>query len=232
MKKLIIFLIMFLVGIDFAYAKETVKFSKCVDGDTIKVLLDEKEYTVRMLAVDTPESVHPQKGVEYYGKEASEYTCNKVKNAKKIEIEYDEDSDKMDKYDRLLVWVFTDGKLLQKELVANGYAKVAYLYGDYKYTKELEKSQELASAKNLGIWNTEALNKYNKENNVKEDIKNDEDENSYTTPTKDLTRVINKVKSFGIKDYIVIAILLIVIIFGTTKTTKNKAKSQLKKYLK
>lgn len=232
MKKLIIFLIMFLVGIDFAYAKETVKFSKCVDGDTIKVLLDEKEYTVRMLAVDTPESVHPQKGVEYYGKEASEYTCNKVKNAKKIEIEYDEDSDKMDKYDRLLVWVFTDGKLLQKELVANGYAKVAYLYGDYKYTKELEKTQELASAKNLGIWNTEALNKYNKENNVKEDIKNDEDENSYTTPTKDLTRVINKVKSFGIKDYIVIAILLIVIIFGTTKTTKNKAKSQLKKYLK
>lgn len=232
MKKLIIFLIIFLVGIDFAYAKETVEFSKCVDGDTIKVLLDEKEYTIRMLAVDTPESVHPQKGVEYYGKEASEYTCNQVKNAKKIEIEYDENSDKMDKYDRLLVWVFTDGKLLQKELVANGYAKVAYLYGDYKYTKELEKTQELASAKNLGVWNTEALNKYNKENNVKEDIKNDEDENSYTTPTKDLTRVINKVKSFGIKDYIVIAILLIVIIFGTTKTTKNKAKSQLKKYLK
>ena len=155
-KKIFIFLTIFFIGMNFTYAKEIVEFSDCVDGDTIKVVLDNKKYTVRMLAVDTPESVHPTKGVEYYGKEASEYTCNKVKNAKKLEVEYDPDSDKTDKYDRLLVWVFTDGELLQKDLVANGYAKVAYLYGDYKYTSELESVQEKASAKSLGIWNEEA----------------------------------------------------------------------------
>ena len=60
----------------FVYAKEEVTFSKCVDGDTIKVKVKNKEATVRMLAVDTPESVHPKKIVEYYGKEASDYTCN------------------------------------------------------------------------------------------------------------------------------------------------------------
>ena len=90
MKKVVILLSIFFIGLNGVYAKETVKFSDCVDGDTIKIIKNEKEYTVRMLAVDTPESVHPTKGVEYYGKEASEYTCNTVKNAKKIELEYDE----------------------------------------------------------------------------------------------------------------------------------------------
>ena len=77
----------------FVYAKEEVTFSKCVDGDTIKVKVKNKEATVRMLAVDTPESVHPKKIVEYYGKEASDYTCNLITNAKKIELEYDTNSD-------------------------------------------------------------------------------------------------------------------------------------------
>ena len=57
MKKVALFMIMlfpFLV-----YAKEEVTFSKCVDGDTIKVKVKNKEATVSMLAVDTPESVHP-----------------------------------------------------------------------------------------------------------------------------------------------------------------------------
>ena len=72
----------FLLLTSLVYAKEEVKLSKCVDGDTIKVIIDTKEYTVRMLAIDTPESVHPSKPIEYYGKEASEYTCNKVSNAK------------------------------------------------------------------------------------------------------------------------------------------------------
>ena len=78
-----------------------VKFNKCVDGDTIKVLLEGKERTVRLLAVDTPESVHPSKGIEFYGKEASSFTCNLITNAKKIELEYDENSDKEVLIDKL-----------------------------------------------------------------------------------------------------------------------------------
>lgn len=220
MKKLIIFLSLFIIGINNIYAKEKVKFSDCVDGDTIKVLLDGKEYTARLLAIDTPESVHPQKQVEYYGKEASDYTCDKIKNAKKLEIEYDDNSDKMDKYDRLLVWVFTDGVLLQKDLIENGYAKVAYLYDDYKYTSELESVQELVSAKNIGIWNEEAKNKYNSENNITEDIESEEDNN------------INKDNNYSTKDIIIIGILLLIIVFVGDKSIKNKAKTKLKKYLK
>lgn len=224
-KKIILLISIFFIGINSIYAKENVNFLDCVDGDTIKVILDNKKYTIRMLAVDTPESVHPTKGIEYYGKEASEYTCNLVKNAKKLEIEYDDNSDKTDKYDRLLVWVFVDDKLLQKELVSNGYAKVAYLYGNYKYTKELEDAQELVSAKNIGIWNEEAKNKYNKENNITSEY-DDESEEKETTNKKSASST-----NYTTKDIIIIGILLLIIVFVGDKSIKNKAKKKLKKYL-
>lgn len=210
MKKLVVGIITFLLFINVSYALDEVKLSKCVDGDTIKVKIDNKEYTVRMLAIDTPESVHPEKNVEYYGKEASEYTCNIVSNAKKIELEYDSGSDKTDKYDRLLAWVIVDGELLQDKLVSLGYAKVAYLYGDYKYTSLLEEHQELASAKNLGIWNQQEKDKFdNNSNNT------DNNDNNYST-----------------QDIVMIVILLLVITFVGDKTIKRKAKKKLNKYLK
>lgn len=212
-KKIIIIITIFLIGINFTYAKEQVQFSSCVDGDTIKITSNNKIYTVRMLAIDTPESVHPTKGVEYYGKEASEYTCNLIKNAKKIELEYDDNSDKTDKYDRLLAWVFVDDILLQKELVANGYAKIAYLYDDYKYTKELETNQELASAKGIGIWDKEAEALYNKKNNI------------------EVNKSVEVSDNYSTKEIIIIGILLLIIVFVGDKTIKKKAMKKLKKYL-
>lgn len=210
MKKLVVGIITFLLFINVSYALDEVKLSKCVDGDTIKVKKDDKEYTVRMLAIDTPESVHPKKKVEYYGKEASEYTCNIVSNAKKIELEYDSGSDKTDKYDRLLAWVIVDGELLQDKLVSLGYAKVAYLYGDYKYTSLLEEHQELASARNLGIWNQQEKDKF--------------DNNSNSTDNND--------NNYSAQDIVMIVILLLVITFVGDKTIKRKAKKKLNKYLK
>ena len=156
MKKVVMIFLFFCLFITNLYAERvSVKFEACVDGDTIKVILDDKKTTVRFLAIDTPETVHPTKGEQPFGKEASNYTCNKVKNAKKLEIEYDEGSTKTDKYNRALGWVFIDDTLLQKDLVSLGYAKVAYLYGDYKYTDELKKEESIAKSKKLGVWSLE-----------------------------------------------------------------------------
>lgn len=156
MKKVVMIFLFFCLFITNVYAERiSVKFESCVDGDTIKVMLDDKKTTVRFLAVDTPETKHPTKGEQPFGKEASNYTCDKVKNAKKLEIEYDEGSSKVDKYDRTLAWIFTDDSLLQKDLVSHGYAKVAYLYGDYKYTDELKKEESAAKSKKLGVWSLE-----------------------------------------------------------------------------
>ena len=73
-------------------------------------------------------------------------------NAKKIIIEYDEGSTKTDQYDRVLAWIFVDDRLLQKDLVSKGYAKVAYLYGDYKYTDILKEEEKKAKLQKLKIW--------------------------------------------------------------------------------
>ena len=137
--------------------KEMVHLSKCVDGDTAKFMIKKKVYTVRFLAIDTPETKHPKKGEEPFGKEASVYTCQRLTNANKIELEYDSNSEKEDKYGRRLAFVFVDGELLQSELIEKGYAKVAYLYGDYKYTDALKLEEKLARVHKKGLWNQDEV---------------------------------------------------------------------------
>ena len=152
-KSLIFFLIFPLIV--FANTKEKVKFSKCVDGDTAKFEKNNKVFTLRFLAVNTPETKSPKKGVEFYGKEASKYTCDRLEKAKTIEIEYDKNSDRSDRYGRKLGWVFLDDKLLQKDLVENGYAKVEYVYGKYKYLDELKELEKKAKKEKIGLWQKE-----------------------------------------------------------------------------
>lgn len=136
-------------------SKEVVTLSSCVDGDTAKFITSEGEKTVRFLAIDTPETVHPKKQEEPFGKEASNYTCDMLTNAKEIVLEYDPGSEKTDKYDRYLAWVFVDGVLLQQRLVEEGFASVSYLYGDYLYTSLLQDSEEVAKVNRVGRWNEE-----------------------------------------------------------------------------
>ncbi len=176
--------------------KVEVKFSKCVDGDTAKFFLDGNEITTRFLSIDTPETVHPNKSVEAYGKEASSYTCNTLKTAKKIYIEYD-NFEKYDKYNRHLVWVFADEELIQERLVKLGYAQVAYLYNDYKYVSNLQILQEVAQEKKIGIW----------ELSLDQLIIPDDDTISSTKEFKD--------KSTDEKiEYIIYIILIVLIITG------------------
>lgn len=138
-----------------AAEKWDVEFSKCVDGDTVELIYNNEEIKVRLLAVDTPETKHPTKGEEPFGQEANDLTCELVTNAKELVLEFDDNSDQKDKYDRYLGWLFVDGNLLQEELINQGYAKVAYLYGDYKYTSLLEEKQEEAIKNTKGIWGEE-----------------------------------------------------------------------------
>lgn len=151
MKKYLI-IILFFSFITTIQAKEVVSLNKCVDGDTAWFNWNEKTIKARFLAIDSPESTNK---IEPYGKEASKFTCDLLKKANKIEIEFDENSNLKDKYDRYLVWVFVDNELLQKNIIENGLAKVAYLYGDYKYTEILKNSEKIAQENKIGIWNNE-----------------------------------------------------------------------------
>jgi len=154
MKKIIFLVLTFFIGLNICVAQEKIEvsFGSCIDGDTANLLLNGEKIKVRMLAIDTPETKHPTIGEEKFGVEASEYTCNKLKKANKIEIEYDSNSDKLDKYNRHLVWIWVDEYLLQDDLIKEGLAEVAYLYDEYKYTGTLENHQTIAKVNKVGIW--------------------------------------------------------------------------------
>ena len=130
--------------------KQTAKFVRAIDGDTAELKVKGKKYTFRFLAIDTPETVKPNTKVAFMGKRASNYTKTALKKAKKIQIQYD--GSKTDRYGRRLAWIWVDGKLLQKQLVQKGYARVYYIYGNYKYTKTLQAAEKVARRKKLGVW--------------------------------------------------------------------------------
>ncbi len=151
MKKILLFILL-LIPVNVLCETQLVTFANCIDGDTVAVTKGKETIKLRLLAIDAPESVHPTKEVEPYGKEAGEYTCHLVTEAKQLTIEYDKEAERQDKYDRHLVWLYADQKLVQEKLIEQGLAKTAYLYGDYKYTPELKRLEKIAQEKKLRIW--------------------------------------------------------------------------------
>ena len=191
----IITVLLMLVTVNVYAVKKEVKLLKCVDGDTARFSLNNEEIKARFLGIDTPESVHPTKSEQAYGKEASTYTCNKLKNAKKIYIEYDSKSAKTDKYDRHLVWVYVDDVFLQEDLISKGYAKVAYLYGKYDHVDELKEAEEKAKSKKLRIWSDEAQEEQTttKSNNTKKTTKKKKsDDTSLSSIITSFFEILNK----------------------------------------
>lgn len=202
MKRIFLIFIIILLNPNFVYANEKIdaKFKSCIDGDTARFIVNNQEIKVRFLAIDTPETNHPQKKEELYGKEAKEYTCNKITNANKIILEFDNNSEKKDKYNRYLAWVFVDDNLIQKELIKNGLAKVAYIYGDYKYTDELLIEEQKAKNNKIGLFSE--IDKQKTNNVVTEYTKKYENKTRNTKMEKKKVNEIIKIIKLIIKKII------------------------------
>lgn len=128
---------------------------KNIDGDTLKVKLENgKEETVRFLLVDTPETKHPRLGVQPFGPEASAFTKKYASVGKQIQLELD--VSEREKYGRLLAYVWVDGQMLNRMLIDQGLARVAYVYApNTKYVDYLREAQKKAQAAKKGIWSVE-----------------------------------------------------------------------------
>ncbi len=132
---------------------------RVVDGDTMKLKLDESGETVtlRLLLVDTPESVKKGVDPQPYSIEASNFAKETLASGDTVYIEYDE-GDKTDKYDRHLgyLWFYSndDSKWLMfnEELIAEGYARVGYVYSQRRHLEDFNKAQDYAKSNNLNIW--------------------------------------------------------------------------------
>ena len=115
-------------------------YVKTSDGDTARLIIDGENVRVRFLGINTPEVSGENKIEEPYGKEALEYTKNKLENAKKIEIEYDDVADHEDRFGRKLAWIWVDDALIEIELLEAGLAKTYMLKDGYRYAAELKEA--------------------------------------------------------------------------------------------
>lgn len=89
-------------------------------------MINGKQESVRMLLIDTPETVHPSQPVQPFGKEASDFVKELMPIDKTVQVELD--VGERDKYGRLLAYVWVDGKMVNELLLEKGFARVAYIY--------------------------------------------------------------------------------------------------------
>lgn len=123
--------------------------TRVVDGDTIEIALNGQKEKVRLIGVDTPETVHPTKGEEPYGKEASDYTKSRL-DGQAIILEFD--VQERDMYGRLLAYVWLGSELFNETLVKDGYAQVSTFPPNVKYVDRFRIAQEQAREQNRGLW--------------------------------------------------------------------------------
>ncbi|MCK4386929.1 MAG: thermonuclease family protein [Candidatus Pacebacteria bacterium] len=125
---------------------------KVVDGDTLYIDMDGQKQILRLIGIDTPETVHPSKPVECFGREASA-KAKEVLTGQSIRIEKDTTQGELDKYDRLLVYVFLkDGTNFNKMMIEQGFA-YEYTYNlPYKYQSEFKLAEDTAITEKRGLW--------------------------------------------------------------------------------
>ncbi len=132
----------------------TATVTRAVDGDTLAIQIDGQRDKVRLIGVDTPETVDPRKPVQYFGKEASAFT-HKMADGKTVRLELDQASaatNHRDKYGRLLAYVFLpDGTLLNAELIRQGYGH-AYTRFPFAKMEEFRALEREAREAGRGLW--------------------------------------------------------------------------------
>lgn len=151
-----------------AVTSNSYKVTSVVDGDTVKINLNGTIETIRIIGINTPETVDPRKPVECFGKEASDKAKSLLTN-QTIIIEQDLSQGDRDKYGRLLRYIILpNGKDYGLEMISGGYA-YEYTY-DKPYSKQslYKSAQNTAQTNKVGLWGEDVCN---------------EDQNNTPTPT-------------------------------------------------
>ena len=119
---------------------------RVVDGDTIIV---QGVGRVRLIGVDTPETVHPRRPVECFGKEASAFT-KRLLEGRRARLEYDRE--RTDRYGRTLAYVYLpNGTFANAEIVRQGYGH-AYTRFPFRYLDEFRQHEREARRGERGLW--------------------------------------------------------------------------------
>jgi micrococcal nuclease len=135
---------------------DLISVTKVIDGDTLIVNINDKEESIRLIGIDTPEINDKRKKVKCFGEKATERVKELVEN-KKIRLEVDESQENKDIYSRLLRYIYLeDGIFLNKKLIEEGFA-FEYTYKiPYKFQTEFKAAQKMAEEEKIGMWADDA----------------------------------------------------------------------------
>jgi micrococcal nuclease len=124
---------------------------KVVDGDTIHVLVGGRREKVRYIGVDTPETKHPTKGVQCYGRAASAFNERLVAGER---VRLVRDVEARDRYGRLLAYVYRarDGLFVNAELARLGYAQPLAIAPDVRHAARFAALAREARRSGRGLW--------------------------------------------------------------------------------
>lgn len=125
---------------------------KVVDGDTIDVSIGGRHERVRLIGINTPETVDPRRPVECFGHEASERTKSLL--APGTEVDLVRDVEPRDTYGRLLAYVYRypDGLFVNLDLVADGYADLLTFPPNVAHVDEFRRAAAAARVAGKGLW--------------------------------------------------------------------------------
>ena len=134
MNKLIIFLVFFLLNLH----ADSYFVTKVIDGDTIEVRQEKRNYKVRLSEIDAPEIN------QRFGTESKNFLASLVLN-EEIELIYITE----DRYGRIVAKIYKDNKDINRSMVRNG---LAWVYDYYVEDQSLYNDQNLAKKNSFNIW--------------------------------------------------------------------------------
>jgi len=123
-----------------------------VDGDTMVVRVGRTDERLRLIGINTPESVDPNRPVMCFGKEASQHLKSLTPVGTQIRIE--RDVEPRDKFGRLLGYVYraADGKFVNLAQITDGYANQYTFPPNVAHTDEFRRAAAAARSQGVGLW--------------------------------------------------------------------------------
>ncbi len=129
--------------------------TRVIDGDTVEVQSGPRVLTLRLIGIDTPETVHPSEPVECFGPEATRFANDRLLG-RGVTLEYDKSQGRLDYYGRTLAYVWVEGRsmrLFNDAAVRQGFA-LEYTYDTaYAWQSRLMRAETLARQQQRGVWN-------------------------------------------------------------------------------
>jgi micrococcal nuclease len=122
---------------------------RAVDGDTLEVAFDGRREDVRLIGIDTPETVKPGTPVQCFGPRASDFTHGHL-DGRHVRLVFG--VERRDVYERLLAYVFFRGRMFNAELVRRGLARTLEIAPNTRFASRFQRLQTAAARAGRGLW--------------------------------------------------------------------------------